>query len=506
MRHAALLAVTLSALAAVACGSSSSDAEDRGPGGGIPGSGGGGGSGGVPVESLNEFGYASESEAGLGTQASAAAAPVNTICGSLDTTSIEKVEVFPIPAQSRASATRSREMLMRKQAPISVSLRTEDHLSYYRIGAGVAPADALVPTVILRPLQIGGTVVPLRYQLFVGLEAGPISARPPVALTVLVDTTPSMAGEPLERAKKSLRALADALAPNDHLVVMTTQHELLFDQALVDPLANTKDLELQLAIGADTTLRVPVQTALEKASSLLGTEQWNRVVLISDGQGDPDMLPLDDIAAATSAGIRLGSVGVGGSYVIGDALLYRAAQAGRGSYVYIDSPSEAEAMLKARFDEVFGVLYDAVQVTLDLPWFLKLLDDGSTAGPPQGDADPRAMAPGATLSFLFQVQSCADQAMTKYGTSYPLSVTTSWVKPSDQSIGSVTEVSKAADFLNMQSTALEEYLAAQAYVAALRAPTKARFADAFELLNPLRQPDNAFDEMWNLLDAYPTKP
>lgn len=505
MRHAALLALSLCALAVVGCGSSSSsDAGYRGPGG-IPGSGGGGGGGGV--ESQNEFGYASESEAGIGAQVLATAGPdVSTVCGTVDTTAVEKVEVFPSPAQSRASATRAREMLMRKQAPISASLRTEDHLSFYRVGAGAAPADTLVPTVVLRPLEIAGTVVPQRYQLFVGLEAGPISARPPVALTVLVDTTPSMAGEPLERAKKSLRALADALAPNDHLVVMTTQHDVLFDEALVDPIANTKDLELQLVIGADTTLRAPVQSALEKASSLLGTEQWNRVVLISDGQGDPNELPLDDIGAAVSSGIRLASVGVGGSYVIGDALLYRAAQAGRGSYVYIDSPSEADNMLKARFDEVFGVLYDTVQVTLELPWFLKRLDDGSTSGPPQGDGEPRAMAPGATLSFLFQLQSCADPAMSKYGTSFPLTVTTSWVKPSDQSVGSVTAISKAADFLNTQSTALDEYLAAQAYVAALRAPTKARFADAFERLTPLKKPGSAFEEMWTLLDAYPTKP
>jgi hypothetical protein len=49
-------------------------------------------------------------------------------------------------------------------------------------------------------------------------------------------------------------------------------------------------------------------------------------------------------------------------------------------------------------------------------------------------------------------------------------------------------------------------LATRAYVSAMKGPTKDRFADAFALLGPLKQPGNAFEEMWSLLDAYPKKP
>lgn len=497
-------AIALVSCFAAACGAQATD-QSSGGGGGGPSPGFGGGGGVKSVVSLEDFGYGTEAEGSLGIQGSTGAGTSNfvaTICGDVDIYGSELLEAEPPRANSYASATRAREMIASKQAPISSSLRSDDHSSYFRAGAIEAGLDALVASMAMRQLQIAGQLIPKRYLLWVGVQAGQLTKRPPVALTVVVDTTPSMAGEPLARARASLRALADALSAGDHLTVLDTESQLRFDQTLVDPATDTSGLEQELAVGADVPLAPAVQSALDHAASLAASPQWNQVVLLSDGQGDPDTLPLDQIAEAAKAGVRVSSVGVGGSYVMGDALLYRASQAGRGSYVYVDGVDEPERMLRQRFDELFGVAFDEVKVTVSLPWFLSSVDQ---AKPSATDAAPRSISPNGTLSFVYNLQSCHESAFLKYGAQYQLTVNVAFKKP-DGLTGSYTGGSFAADYLNTSAAGLDAVLATRAYVAALRAPTKDRFSDAFARLEPLRQPGNAFEEMWNLLDAYPKKP
>jgi len=497
--HVAALSLLLAG-----CGSSSSDASGKGPGS-SPGMGGSGGDFGGLI-GPDDFGYAADGE--RGDTASDAPGAMNgpsalTLCGEYNLAQTTVLRAHPAATHSLASATRAREKIDGKLPPVSSSVRLEDHLSYFRPGAAPALAPGMLTALAaLRPLEIGGTPIPGRYQLYVSVQAGPVKTRPKVSLTTLVDTSPSMAGEPLARARKALRALADGLAPGDHLTVMTTDSDVLFDQALVDPSLDTQGLEEKLVLGAETTPGFPLESALEKAASLPGMPDWNRVVFISDGQGDPATLPLAKLEQAGKSGVRTSSVGVGGSFVVGDALLYRAAQAGRGRYAYLDHADEADRMLRARFNEVFGVAMDDVSVEVTLPWFLKSAETPGSAGTPA----PQSLTPGGVLSFVFTLQACHTDVMMKYGGSYELKVAAKFVDPELGIPGQLESIMKTSDYLKASSTGLDQLLATQAYVAAIKAPSQARFADALAELEPLKQPGNAFEEMWSLLTAYPKKP
>lgn len=516
MRARFLFALSFALAGAVGCGSSGSDSSggsgptpNKGGAGGGIGMGGGSGSGASGGGDVEDLGYASEPAAAVEIPAPTSGppkTPVATVCGEYDTTEVNQIHDRPTASRVYASATRSRELIGSKQAPISPALRTDDHLNYYRVGAFDTQAgNALVPNIELRQLSIAGQLIPKRYQLFVGISAGPVAQRPPVAMTVLVDTTPSMTGEPLERARASVRAIADALHPGDHLIVMNSDQVVLFDGALSDPASETKGLEQKLDVGGEAQLRVPLEVALEKAAGLAALQQWTRLVLISDGQGDPNALPKDAIMLKSGSGVHLDAVGVGGSFVVGDAFLFRASQLGGGSYVYIDSLEEPKRILQNRFDQVFGTAYEDLTVTLDLPWFLRALDQPDVSA--TADAPiPQSLPPNGTASFVYSLESCHEMAPTKYGPSYQIKVGVSFVNASDGIMGSAQGGMLVSEMLKLGAPHLDQVLAAEAYVSALRAPTKSRFQDAFDQLKPLMQPGNAFEEMYNLLDAYPKKP
>jgi hypothetical protein len=463
-----------------------------------------------PADSLEEYGYGEDPTAGgkkdVVTTSSVYTSPV---CPSADMGLTENLTTDAPRHRSFASATRIREAISAGRAPTSPSVRAADLLDYYRTAElpSVAPGS-LTPVMELRPLKIAGTDIPLRYELFVSVEAGAVSPRPPTALTVLVDTTPSMAGEPLVRAKAALRAVADALLPGDHLTVTTTADQTLIDDALTDPPSQTQGLEDQLDIGLDTKLRGPIETALIKAQTTaknIGQDGvWHRVVVVSDGQGDPTSLPSDPIAAAVASGVRLVSVGVGGSYVMGDRLLHEASRLGHGSYVYIDTLEEPKHTLGGRFDEVFGAAHEDVRFTLKLPWFLKVIEEGTLTS--TGDAPPGAIPPGARLLRVYQVVSCGKDAMLKYGASSLVGLDLHWKSSLDGSLVDTQHSYVPKDLLYGSSVGLDQVFAAEAFAAALRAPTATRFADAQAALTPLVQPGNGFEEMAALLDAYPKKP
>ncbi|MBK7583926.1 MAG: VWA domain-containing protein [Myxococcales bacterium] len=517
MTHQRIALLALSTLTlglSAACSSSSDSGGDLGgPGGPKTGVGGGsgiGGSGAAPGVSPEDFGYAEEAERSFvphdGKQASAEPL-VATVCGTADVKSTEVIDASVPNARIMASATRARETLNAHQAPVSASLRTQDFLNYYDVGRSQnTAASGLSLTATLRAVTIGTTPIPRQYQLFVGIQSEPLATRPPVALTVVVDTTPSMAGEPFARAKKALRALTDALAPNDHLSVFVPGLGLVFDQTLADPAAETLGLEGSLDLGDESTLREPLETALSHATTLLQPKQWNRVVLISDGQGDPATLPIGPLESAAQAGISSSSVGVGGSFVVGDAFLNAVSQAGHGSYVYVEAAEAADASLRQRFDRVFGQLYKDVKLTVTLPWFLTSLDPPSQNGGAADLTKLESLPPDSAAAFVFNLQACHDKVILKDGANYPLSIQVSATNTLTDQPASAGKTPTATELLNGSPLGLDQVLATQSFVSALKAPTKNRFTEAFERLVPLKQPGNAFEDMWSLLDRYPKKP
>jgi Ca-activated chloride channel family protein len=176
------------------------------------------------------------------------------------------------------------------------------------------------------------------------------SAGAPIAprdVTLLIDTSSSMRGKPLEHARAVGRAILDQLRPADSLRVLTFAERV----TAVDPLAlpatadNVKRarefLDAQRAVGA-TDMQPALHAALE------GKDDPSRVrlvVLVSDGFIGNEADVLAELSRQLGRA-RLYAFGIGSS--INRFLLERATEIGRGRALWV-TPSEDPTQAAARF-------------------------------------------------------------------------------------------------------------------------------------------------------------
>ncbi|MGW3988577.1 YfbK domain-containing protein [Streptomyces sp. NPDC004830] len=183
--------------------------------------------------------------------------------------------------------------------------------------------------------------------------AGHSGARPPAALTFVVDVSGSMA-EPgrLDLARKSLAVMTGRLRDEDSvaLVTFSDEAETVLPMTRLD---GNRDRILdavdELEVQDSTNLGAGVEKGYETAVEGLRRGATNRVVLVSDalantGDTDADTI-LEKIAGERREhGITLFGVGVGSDY--GDALMERLADRGDGHTAYVSDEAGAR--------EVFG--------------------------------------------------------------------------------------------------------------------------------------------------------
>ncbi|MFI1723801.1 VWA domain-containing protein [Streptomyces sp. NPDC020489] len=173
-------------------------------------------------------------------------------------------------------------------------------------------------------------------------------ARPPAALTFVIDISGSMA-EPgrLDLAKDSLATMTDQLRDDDSVALVTFSDEA--ERVLpMTRLDGNRD-EVHDAIDGleptdSTNLGAGVDTGYETAEDGLREGATNRVVLISDAlanTGDTDSETiLERIASERREhGITLFGVGVGSDY--GDQLMEELADKGDGHTAYVSSEDDA---------------------------------------------------------------------------------------------------------------------------------------------------------------------
>ena len=290
-------------------------------------------------------------------------------------------------------------------------IRTYEFLNYYQIAYDAAPYDqlALVPEIQVSPDS------PIAdFQLGVrSYDALPV--RRPMNITFLVDTSGSMKGPGIERAKAAVEAIASKFVAGDIVSFLTTTStvEKVGGHPITGPGDTTiTDILKDLTIGGSSDLN----TSLAKAYQLAGVykdaqiNMMSRVVLISDGGANVGITDTDIIsersADADKEGIYLVGIGTGPALSYNDKLMNDVTEAGRGAYVYLDSVDEATKMLANRFEETMDIAARAVQVELTLPWYFVVKSD-STEGPISTTAvEPQHLALKDAMVFLLQTTAC----------------------------------------------------------------------------------------------------
>ncbi|MFE3030324.1 von Willebrand factor type A domain-containing protein [Streptomyces canus] len=244
-------------------------------------------------------------------------------------------------------------------------------------------------------------------------------ARPPAALTFVIDISGSMA-EPgrLDLAQRSLDTMTERLHDDDSVALVTFS-----DRAeTVLPMTRLGDHRHRIHEAVDslrptysTNLGAGVETGYRTAVEGLREGATNRVVLISDalandGETDPDAILERIDTARREHGITLFGVGVGSDY--GDALMERLADKGDGHTVYVSGDDAEKVFCEQLPQNIDLTARDAkAQVAFDpetvASFRLIGYDDRRVADDDFRDdrVDGGEVGPGHTVTALYAVRT-----------------------------------------------------------------------------------------------------
>jgi len=188
-------------------------------------------------------------------------------------------------------------------------------------GADDPKADPELVTLTATPdrsaleADIAATIV---VRVGLAADARPQDATIGVNLGLLLDTSGSMAGDPIEQARAAVHALVEELRPIDRLTIVTfdSRAQLVQPMTLIDD-ADLDDLHDRIdAIEArgTTDMAAGLGTLLQQLHANPTVGDLDRIVLVSDGvPNDPSTIP-SQVESARMAGFAITTLGVGLEY------------------------------------------------------------------------------------------------------------------------------------------------------------------------------------------------
>lgn len=179
----------------------------------------------------------------------------------------------------------------------------------------------------------------------------PGTPRPPINLSVVVDTSASMEGAAMEDAKAACSALLDKLSPGDRLALVAFHSGV--DVLVPSTVLTTKNMaEIRSKIAAmkpfgTTNLAAGLSAGLAEAQKNFRGDGINRVVLLGDGVPN-DASPLASLAQSAGQNkISITALGLGLEY--DETVMSMIALNSGGKYHYVKESAKVAQMFQ---DEV----------------------------------------------------------------------------------------------------------------------------------------------------------
>ncbi|CAM3982328.1 VWA domain-containing protein [Cohnella lubricantis] len=197
---------------------------------------------------------------------------------------------------------------------------------------------------------------------------GPADAekRAPINLSLVLDRSGSMSGEPLMYSKKACRFVADQMNVDDllSLVVFDDQVETVLPPSKV----THKDLMKQRIDSIDARGTTNLSGGLIEGVQLVRSHKAeglvNRVILLSDGhanKGITDRAKLFAIAKEyRSSGVGISAMGVGDGF--DEELMEGIAEYGGGNFHYIEKADDIPAILGRELEGLLSVTAQNVKL------------------------------------------------------------------------------------------------------------------------------------------------
>ncbi len=282
------------------------------------------------------------------------AQPVSTVSVDVDTASYVLV----------------RRLLRHGITPHPTVVRVEEMLNYFRYHYATPLADEafkvdtrVMPTPWNRETQL----------LHVGITGRDIPAadRPPATIILLVDISGSMApADRLPLLVGAFHRFVDQLRPQDRIGIVTYANGTC---ALLPPTearnrARINSAMIYLQAGGGTAGAAGIQNAYAMAEAARTPGGTTRVLLATDGDfnvGISSPRELEKlITEKRKTGVYLSVLGVGLDN-LSDERLQTLAQAGNGTAAYIDTPAEADRVLRAEISANLAPIADDVKVQVE---------------------------------------------------------------------------------------------------------------------------------------------
>lgn len=204
----------------------------------------------------------------------------------------------------------------------------------------------------------------------IAADPGVPTARTPISMVLVIDTSGSMAGQKIVDAKRAAIAMLEQMRPDDMVGVVRFASDA---QVLVPltPVGYARDqarmaIERMRAVGA-----TDIANAMRVSSGLLSGGQVSRpqrIVLVTDGR-DTSGAPRDTgpMVARNLAGrgITASAFGIGVDYDAG--YLASVAENGRGNYEYVGDSSGIDRFLARELRETGNTTVQDATARIDLP-------------------------------------------------------------------------------------------------------------------------------------------
>jgi Ca-activated chloride channel family protein len=324
----------------------------------------------------------------------------------------------PDDSNSMSSPVQIRDAILRGFQNLSqVSIRTYEFFNYYDFDYPAATPGSVLVTPSLRRNEDDPEG---RYTLQIGVSSEDVALeqRDPVHLTLVLDTSGSMAGEPMEMLLESCRAMLSALRAGDRVSMVTwadQQTPILagYEVSGADDTFVLGKID-ELSAGGGTDLNGGLIAGYELANQAFSEGMINRVVLISDGGANLGVTSADLIGENAieggADGVYLVGVGVGEPQSYNDDLMDQVTDAGKGASIFVTTAEEARKVFEDDFASTFLVAARDVQIRLDLPPGFEIVSfSGEEFSADPAEVEAQHLAPNDAMVFFQDIETCAPE-------------------------------------------------------------------------------------------------
>ncbi len=507
----------LAALAAAACGGDESGQDNGGTFGGDAGGSGGAGSTAGNTATSGAANGAGGAAGGMAPDdAASSKSEISKSGGGKDIAGCAQVptkqtSVTLTVANPRwlRSAPLARASLNAGQAPDPTAVDPIQLLGYYT--PSYDPPAAGAPLAVVPELRLDGSG-DLTLQIGVRAPDAPAPREKVLALTLLVDTSPSMAGDSMARAKAAAKTIAAHLQLHDTVTLVATSPEIEDQTFKIQGPSDGPLIQAinDLAPGGDGTLDRALEQAYTEADAHFVKDGDNRLAFLTDAGTPASAVNLTPVSDHAASGISLIGLGVGPADGYRSGLLDAMSLAGAGAHLYLDDFDAAEvagsghhSILAARFAEVFDVAARAVKVTIIPPWYYAVRDP---QGQPYGDADATVndtsdLTVGHAMVFRQVLHPCDASVILDDDDDF--SVEVDYQTPDGVAATPVTMTFKASQVL-VDSARIAKADAVSAYAAALASQNPDHLRAALSLATaPPLDTDADMIEIGKLIQLHP---